>query len=133
MRALGVDLGTKRIGLAISDSGGILATPLDMIERSGKLSDDHAKIASCIEEEGIGVIVVGLPIDLKGNNAIAAQKAAAEVAALATVVSVPVETFDERMTTALVAKQMRGVKNVKKKIDALAAAAMLQGWLDSRR
>lgn len=132
MRALGVDLGSKRIGLAISDSMGILATPLAMIERSGRHSLDHAKIAQYVEEEGIGCVVVGMPVDLKGRTGVAATNAAAEVAELATVVSVPVETFDERMTTALAAKQLRGVKNVKKKIDASAAAVMLQGWLDSR-
>ena len=132
MRALGVDLGTKRIGIAISDSGGILATPLLTINRSGTRRTDHEKIAELVIEEGIGCVVVGMPVDLRGNKAIAAQNAAAEVAELATVVAVPVETFDERMTTALVAKQLRGVKGLKQKIDSSAAAVMLQGWLDSR-
>ncbi len=132
MRALGIDLGSKRIGLAISDSLGVLATPYGLIERSGKHRDDHCKIAELVEEEGVGCVVVGMPIDLRGKVAVAAKNAAAEVAELATVVPVPVNTFDERMTTALAAKQLKGIKNVKKRIDASAAAVMLQGWLDSQ-
>lgn len=130
-RALGVDLGSKRIGLATCDNAGILASPLMVLERSGNKATDYKKIAGIAREEEAACVVVGLPVDLKGKQAIAAQAVLAEVAQLATVLDVPVHTHDERMTTAAAARNISG-KDRKKKIDAAAAALILQSWLESR-
>ena len=77
LRALGLDLGERRIGVAISDSGGVLALPLCTIERSGDTGADHAEIERIVDERGVKVVVVGLPLALSGRMgpaAVAAQE-----------------------------------------------------------
>lgn len=136
MRALGVDLGSKRIGIAISDSGQSLASPLTVITRSGDTERDHARVGELVEEEEAGIVVIGLPVDLQGNESIAATAVRAEVEQLASALDVPVETWDERMTSAVANKSLaaQGISTKKRRteIDKFAAAIMLQGWLDAR-
>jgi putative Holliday junction resolvase len=136
-RVLGVDLGTRRIGLALSDPLGLTAAPLGVVERSGDRAVDHRAILAAASEAGAERIVVGLPLSLSGRAGPAARAAATEVAELAERAGVPVEAFDERFTTvtaerALAAGGVRGQAR-RRRIDAAAAAVMLQSWLESRR
>src|SRR6478735_4450068 len=99
MRVLGVDLGSKRIGIAVSDRSGTIASPLVVLQRSGSVSRDHERIAELVREEEAEAVVVGLPINMNGTTGPAAKAAIKEAEALATVVGVPVHTSDERRTT----------------------------------
>lgn len=136
-RVLGVDFGSKRIGIATSDFTGLLASPLTVIERCGDSKRDHLRIAGLVSGEEATVVVVGLPVDLKGKNGIAAQRVLAETKQLATVLDVPVVTYDERMTTATAARHLAelGVSSKKRRttIDKFAAAVILQSYLDAQR
>jgi putative Holliday junction resolvase len=107
------------------------------VARSGRRSDDHRRLAELVAEEEAERVVVGLPLSLDGSMGRAAQDAVAEAEALASVVGVPVETWDERLTTvtadrALMAQRMRAEAR-RRVVDKVAAAVMLQGWLDARR
>ncbi|HEY3486378.1 MAG TPA: Holliday junction resolvase RuvX [Ilumatobacteraceae bacterium] len=136
MRALGVDLGSKRIGIAVSDITGTVASPLTVVHRSKSRRHDLLEIARIATEEEVDVVVVGLPLSMSGEMGAAARAAAAEAERLATVVGVPVETHDERLTTvtaerALIEADLRAPER-RKVVDKVAAAVMLQAWLDGR-
>lgn len=136
MRALGIDLGSKRIGVAVSDRSGTIASPLCVLQRTGNVRTDHERIAALVVEEEAEVVVVGLPLNMSGTAGPAAKAAVAEAAALATVVGVPVETFDERRTTvtadaALMEFKMKAQAR-RRVVDKVAAAVMLQNWLERR-
>ena len=137
MRALGIDLGTKRIGVAVSDRSGTIASPLTVLQRMGNRPAEHRRIAELVAEEEAVCVVVGLPLNMDGSAGPAAKAAESEARALATVVGVPVETYDERRTTvtADAVLQERGMRAPARRgvIDKVAAAVMLQSWLDSRR
>jgi putative holliday junction resolvase len=137
MRALGLDLGTKRIGVAVSDRSGTLASPLTVIERGRSRRADHIRIADLVRAEEAECVVVGLPIGLSGAAGQAAEAARSEAEALATVVGVPVETYDERFTTVTAERNLAdaGVRGRARRqvIDKAAAAVILQSWLDARR
>jgi putative holliday junction resolvase len=135
MRALGIDLGSKRIGVAIGDRTGTIASPLSVLQRSGSERRDHQAIAKLAAEEEAEIIVVGLPLNMNGSVGPAAKAAIAEAAKLATVVAVAVVTFDERRTT-VTADQAMMEANMsaparRRIVDKIAAAVMLQGWLDA--
>lgn len=137
MRALGLDLGAKRIGVALSDSDGTLATPYEVVERSGDRQRDHRRIAALAEETGARCLVIGLPLSLDGSEGPAATAALAEADELATASGLPVEMWDERFTTvtadrSLIAQNLKAPAR-RKLVDKLAAAIMLQAWLDHRR
>lgn len=137
VRALGVDPGSKRIGLAVSDTSGTIASPLTVLQRSrSKLHDLH-ELARIAREEEAEVIVVGLPLNMDGSRGPAARAAAAEAERLATLVDVPVELHDERLTTVTADRDMMaaGLNAVERRqvVDKVAAAIMLQSWLDARR
>jgi putative Holliday junction resolvase len=136
VRALGVDLGSKRIGIAVSDRSGTIASPLTVVQRSGSRPADHRRIAALVVEEEAELVVVGVPLNMDGSRGPAAKAAAAEATALATVVGVPVETVDERRSTvtADAALMARGMKAPERRqiIDKVAAAVLLQHWLDGR-
>jgi putative holliday junction resolvase len=136
-RALGVDLGSKRIGLAVSDRSGTIASPLVVLRRSKSPRHDLAEIARVATDEEVEVIVVGLPLTMAGEHGPAARAAVAEAGRLATVVTVPVELHDERLTTvtadrAMMSADMRAPAR-RQVVDKVAAAIMLQSWLDARR
>ena len=137
MRVIGLDLGSKRIGVALSDSSGTIATPFTVINRSKKQSEDHRAIAALVREEEAEAIVVGLPLSMSGDAGPAARAAVAECDVLATVVSVPVHLHDERLTTvAADAALMEAKMNAQARrrvVDKVAAAVMLQSWLDARK
>ena len=134
-RALGLDLGSKRIGVAVADRTGTIASPLRVLHRSGSVRRDHLAIAELVIEEEADIVVVGLPLNMNGSSGPAARAAIDEAAALATVVSVPVVTFDERRTTvtadqAMIEANMRAQAR-RRIVDKIAAAVMLQNWLDA--
>jgi putative Holliday junction resolvase len=135
-RVLGLDLGGRRIGVAVSDRSGTIAGPVTVLERSGDVARDHLAIRRLVEEEEAEAVVVGLPIALDGTVGIAARAALAEVAALASVVGVPVATHDERFTTVSAERPMRAAgmraPQRRKVVDKLAATVLLQAWLDAR-
>jgi len=137
MRALGLDLGSKRIGVAVSDMSGTIASPLTVLARSRSRRHDHDEIARLVRAEEADIVVVGLPRSLSGELGPAARGVLKEVAALATVVGVPVETHDERFTTVTAESALReaGIHGQarRQKVDKVAAAVILQGWLESRR
>jgi putative Holliday junction resolvase len=133
---LGIDLGSKRIGVAVSDRTGTIASPLTVIQRSGSVARDHQVIAALVVEEEAAAVVVGLPLNMNGTEGPAAKAAVAEAAALATVVGVPVHTSDERRTTvtadrAMMEAGMRAPAR-RKVVDKIAAAVLLQHWLDGQ-
>ena len=136
MRALGIDLGSKRIGIAVSDRSGTIASPLTVLQRSGSVRRDHQAIAALVVEEEAELLVVGLPLNMNGTMGPAAKAAVTEAEALATVVGVPVITFDERRTTVTADRALMeariGAKERRKYVDKVAAAVLLQTWLDSR-
>lgn len=135
MRALGLDLGSKRVGVAIGDRTGTIASPLVVLHRSGSVKRDHEAITKLVIDEEADIVVVGLPLNMNGSSGPAAQAAIGEAAALATVVGVPVVTFDERRTTvtadqAMMEANMRAQAR-RRIVDKIAAAVMLQNWLDA--
>jgi len=141
-RVLGIDLGARRIGLALSDPLGVLASPLAVMERTGDRAADHVVIDPTATENEAGRIVVGVPLSLStGRPGPAAQATLEEVAELADRAAaldppVPVETHDERLTTVTAQRSLAtgGVraKNRRAVVDKVAAAVMLQAWLDGR-
>jgi putative Holliday junction resolvase len=137
MRALGIDLGSKRIGIALSDSDGRMATPYDMVPRTKDRARDHRRITDLATEAEVELLVVGLPLSLDGSVGAAAQAALDEAEELAEASGLPVETWDERLTTVtadrdLMALDMRADAR-RRVVDQVAAAVMLQAWLDHRR
>ena len=137
MRALGIDLGSKRIGVALANSEGTVATPYEVVARSGDRARDHARIAALATEAGAVQLVVGLPLSLDGSVGPAAARALLEAEELAEATGLPVATWDERFTT-VTADQQLMVQNMKadarrRVVDKVAASVMLQGWLDHRR
>ena len=137
MRALGIDLGSKRIGVALANSDGTLATPYEVIARSGDRARDHQAIAALAEETGAQALVVGLPLSLDGSVGPAAASAQDEAVELAAATGLPVELWDERLTTVsadrdLMALDLKAGAR-RRVVDKVAAAVMLQAWLDHRR
>ena len=137
MRALGLDLGTKRIGVAIADSAGTVATPYEVIARTGDRARDHRRIAELAAEAEADQLVVGLPLSLDGSVGPAAQAARAEADELAAATGLPGAPWVERLTTvtadrSLMALDLKAPAR-RKVVDQVAAAVMLQAWLDHRR
>ncbi len=136
IRALGIDPGTKRIGIAVSDLSGTIASPLVVLQRSRSKQHDLHEIARIAAEEEADVIVVGLPLNMDGTQGKSAKAAIAEARRLATVVDVPVEMHDERRTTVSADRSMMdaGLDALerRRRVDKVAAAIMLQSWLDRR-
>lgn len=136
MRVVGIDLGSRRIGVAVSDPSGAVASPHSVVQRTGNRATDHRAIAAVVVEYDADLVVVGLPRSMDGGLGPAAQAALVEVDELAAVVRVPVETVDERLTTVSAERALRA-SNVKgearrRVIDKVAAAILLQAWLDGR-
>ena len=136
-RVLGVDLGSRRIGLALSDPTGRVATPHAVIERSGDAVVDRRKILAHAREAGASRVVVGLPLSLSGDTGPAARAVLEEVAALRALAGeeVTVETHDERLTTVIAEQGMREARVPRRArrrtVDSAAAAVMLQSYLET--
>ena len=132
-RVLGVDLGTVRVGLAVSDPEGILAQPLDVIPRDNA----ELEVAERAAHLEVAEIVVGMPITMDGTRGHAAQTAEAFAAELEVRTGLPVARWDERLSTKEAERAMRATgKSAKQQrgmVDKIAAALILQSFLDSRR
>lgn len=136
LRVVAVDLGSRRIGVAVSDATGTLASPHTVVDRSGDVAADHRRLAAIVAEVGAERVVVGMPLSLDGSAGTAALAAADEAEAIAAVVDVPVETYDERLTTVSAQQALRAggtrAREQRGVIDKAAAAVLLQAWLDGR-
>ncbi|MDI6775230.1 MAG: Holliday junction resolvase RuvX [Verrucomicrobiota bacterium] len=134
MRILGLDWGERRLGFAVSDESGLLATPLDT---AAVESQDRAllEVEQFIARTGAGKLVVGLPLNMDGTHGLAARKVEEFAAKLRARLGIPVETWDERLTTAMAERAMLEADlsraKRKKSRDRLAAQIILQGYLDA--
>lgn len=137
VRALGIDLGSKRVGVAVSDISGTIASALTIVHRSKSRRHDHSEIAKLVQVEECDVVVVGLPLSLDGTHGPAARSAVKEVKQMEQTLGVPVEMYDERFTTVTAERHMIEVgldaKQRREVVDKAAAAVILQAWLDHRR
>jgi len=131
MRILGLDIGTKRIGVAITDELGIIAQPLETVD-----SVNIQRIMDLIEEYKVGELVVGLPLNMDGSQGPKAKEVIALVDSIKKKLSIPVKMWDERLTTVEVERHLIGAdvsrKKRKKSIDKLAAQLILRSYLDSK-
>ena len=125
MRVLALDYGSARTGVAVSDATGTLARPVCVV-RKAATEAGLAEVARLVAENEVEWVVVGLPLTLRGERGKQAVETELFVTALRALVDVPVETADERFTTAL-AQRFGGSAPE----DAVAAAHLLQGWLDA--
>jgi putative pre-16S rRNA nuclease len=136
-RAVALDIGARRIGVALSDSDGRVATPYEVVTRSGDRARDHRRIAALVDEAGAGVVVVGLPLSLDGSVGPAAAGVLAEIEELRAALGVEVVTWDERLTTVEAERSLRamGVRRGKRRrvVDQVAATVILQSWLEAGR
>ncbi len=124
MRIIALDYGAARTGVALSDPTGTLARPLETIARAGT-EPGLRRVAALVSEHEAQLVVVGLPLTLRGERGDQARETERFVEALRRVVSVPVETFDERFTTKLAGQTPSGTDE-----DARAAAHLLAGYLE---
>lgn len=136
MRTLGLDIGTRRIGVAISDPMGWTAQPLETVQvhRSGTHLE---RIAAICQELGVGEIVAGVPFEMDGQAGFSARRVRQVLQQVGQETSLPVHEVDERLTTrqaerALLEADMRR-KQRKSVIDQMAASLILQAWLDQKR
>ncbi len=136
-RVLGVDWGTRRLGLAVSDPTGTLASPHGIVERGDDPDADRRAVLAAARAVGATRIVVGLPRSLSGREGASARAARAEAAGLAALAGpdLPVELHDERFSTrtARAARATRRRTARRAPLDDAAAAVMLQSYLESRR
>jgi len=134
--ALGLDVGSKRIGVAGCDGTGLIATGLTTIERTS-FDRDVAQMRELVEQRQVQVLVVGLPYSMDGTLGFQARKVQKITARLATALQLPVEYVDERLTSfeaeELIKAERRSPSRNKALIDRKAAAIILQRWLDNRR
>ncbi|MEA3213504.1 MAG: putative pre6S rRNA nuclease [Chthoniobacter sp.] len=134
-RALGIDHGEARIGLAVSDELGMLAHPLETIHLKD-VPDPVGRIAQIVERDKIGTMVLGLPRNMNGTYGPAAEKVRAFAEKLRARVPGEVKLWDERLTSVAAQRSLhevgRNVKNSREVIDQVAAQMILQGWLDAQ-
>ncbi len=130
MRVMGLDIGERRIGVAVSDPAGRVATPLTVVAAS-----DRRMLASIVEEYDVEAIVVGIPLAMDGSEGAQAARVRPVAESLARELRLPVRYFDERLTSAQARRVMgeAGVPDRKKRgrLDMLAATVLLQAYLDS--
>jgi putative Holliday junction resolvase len=135
-RLLGLDLGEKTIGLALSDTQLTVATPMETLKR-GKFSVDAAKLDAIIAEQAVGGLVVGLPLNMDGSDGPSAQSARAFARNFAARASLPILLWDERLSTAAVTRTLLDADASRKRrdavVDKMAAAYILQGALERLR
>jgi putative holliday junction resolvase len=134
-RVLGLDVGARRIGLAVSDLLGITAQGLDTLHRKNK-KHDYAYLSRVIREYDVKEIVVGLPLRMSGVEGAQAEKIHAFVSDLQKHFRLPVHLWDERLTSAEANRLLRetelSIEKRGKAVDRMAAILILQGWMESR-
>jgi putative Holliday junction resolvase len=132
-RLLGLDLGEKTIGLALSDTRLTVATPLKTLKR-GRFKTDAALLMGLIAEHGVGGLIVGLPLNMDGSEGPSAQSANAFARNFAAVSDCPLALVDERLSTAAVTRTLLDADASRRRrgqlVDKMAAAYILQGALD---
>ena len=136
-RRLAVDVGSVRVGVAVSDPGPVLATPLVTLSRDERSGSDLDRLAELVAEYEVVEVVVGLPRTLSARHGVAAESAVAYAAQLtARIGPVPVRLADERLTTVSASRMLtqRGVRGKRQRavVDQAAAVEILQAWLDAR-
>jgi putative Holliday junction resolvase len=145
-RLLGIDLGDRRIGLAVADSDGGRAIPLTTIRRAGEPADDARSLSAIAAEQGIGELVIGLPLEASGVEGPQAELTRRWLAAIAEVLSLPVALRDERLTSHVAETRLGPMKRgrsggpptpaqrerYRARVDREAAAIILQDELDAR-
>lgn len=136
MRALGLDIGSVRIGVAVSDPSGSVASPLTVLD-ARSLASDIGPLARLVEDYEPECLVVGLPLSLSGETGPQAEAVQATAERLAGAVGVPLAYTDERLSSAE-ARRMMSASGLSEKeqrgsVDKVAAALLLQSWLDGRR
>ena len=136
MRVLGIDYGRRRIGLALSDEEGILASPFPIYVRGRSEARDIAALTSLIDKHGVEAVVVGLPLNMNGSRGEMAREAEAFADRIRQETALPVELFDERLTSSEAERVLleadlprRRRKDLR---DSLSAVLILQGHLDRR-
>lgn len=133
-RLVGLDLGSRRVGVAVSDHDRTVATGVRALVRSGDRARDHAAVAETVEEYSAVGVIVGVPLSLSGAQGPAATAVLAEVEELRRALTVPVDTVDERLTTVVAAGALRrGGRPARRQrpvVDQTAAALLLQTWMD---
>lgn len=134
-RFLGLDVGARRIGVAVSDPLGITAQGLDTLQRKNK-RHDLAQLERVIREYDVKEIVVGLPLRMSGVKGIQAEKMQAFAAVLRQHFQLPVHLWDERLTSAEANRLLRetdlSIEKRGKAVDRMAAVLILQGWMEGR-
>jgi len=133
-RLIGLDVGTKTIGLALSDTRLVIASPLDTIRRR-RFRDDMAALFAAIDRHGVGGVVIGLPLALDGRDSPRTQSVRAFARNLLAQRDMPALLWDERLSTAAVTREMIAADMTRKRraeiVDRVAAAYILQGCLDA--
>jgi putative Holliday junction resolvase len=136
MRVLGIDFGERRIGLAVSDPTGTLASPLPTLKRRAGKRPPLAALSEIVRDNDVEAIVVGLPLTLEGGDSDWTQAVRNVAKALGERTGLPVHLIDERLTSVRAEKAVRSLGLPKKKreekerVDAAAAVLILQAWLD---
>ncbi|MUM76326.1 Holliday junction resolvase RuvX [Pseudodesulfovibrio sp. F-1] len=136
MRALGIDFGLKRVGLAISDPSGILVSPYRPLERTTRqrLFDDLLEI---VQNESVETIVVGLPLGLDGGDTLTTRQVRNFVLSLGRRTKLPIHLMDERLTSAQAEEELNaaGLRGTKRKmaLDSQAAVIILRSWLENEQ
>ncbi|PIU08357.1 MULTISPECIES: Holliday junction resolvase RuvX [Methylobacterium] len=132
-RLIGIDLGTKTIGLALSDVGRSIASPLETIRRV-KFTPDAQRLKALCEQHGVGGLVMGLPLNMDGSEGPRAQSSRAFMRNLKGLLDLPSVFFDERLSTAVVTRALIEADASRARrgelVDKLAATYILQGCLD---
>lgn len=136
MRALGLDIGAARVGVAVSDPSGCVASPIAVLD-ARELARDPRALVRIAEDYEVESLVVGLPLTLAGEEGPQAAEVRAVADRLASALGVPLEYHDERLSSTEAKRSMRAAgmseKEQRGSLDKIAAAIVLQGWLDARR
>lgn len=136
-RLLGLDVGSKTIGLALSDPGHSIASPYATIRRT-RFTADAAELKRIVDREGVGALVIGLPVNMDGSEGPRCQSVRAFARNLEGALALPYAFWDERLSTAAVERMLVDEVDASRKrrgeiVDKLAAAWILQGALDAMR
>jgi putative holliday junction resolvase len=133
-RLMGLDLGTKTIGLALSDVSRTVASPYETLRRA-KFTQDAELLLSIVDKHGVGGLVIGLPVEMDGNEGSRCQSARAFAANLLRLRELPIAFWDERLSTAAVTRTLLEADASRRRraevVDKMAAAYILQGALDA--
>jgi putative Holliday junction resolvase len=133
-RLIGLDVGTKTIGIALSDTRLVIASPLETIRRR-RFGDDMAVLFALVERHGVGGLVIGLPLTMAGSDGPRTQSVRQFVRNVLALRNMPIALWDERLSTAAVTRAMIAADMTRKRraeiVDRVAAAYILQGCLDA--